>query len=103
MSVQEEIQYNLTVNTELAYNEVRKLEVVLMRVLSYIERLTGGHPELAKFINIIQSAITALRTLQMAIRAVELASGPIGWAYAATSVIAVGFSGYSIYETMRGV
>lgn len=98
-----EIQYSLSLNTDLTYSEVRKLETVLMRVLSYIERLTGDNPSLVKLINTIQSAITALRTLQSAIRAVEVASGPIGWAFAATSVVTAGFSGYSIYESITGV
>jgi hypothetical protein len=101
MSEANEIQYNLVVNTELSYNEVRKLEIILMRCLSYASRLTGSE-DLKKGIQVLQTAITTLRTLQIAMRAVQLASGPIGWAYAATSVIAVGFSGYSMYETIVG-
>ncbi len=101
MSEQNEIQYSLTVNTELTYNEIRKLETVLIRVLSYVERL-AGNADLTKLINIIQATITAVRSLQMALRALELASGPIGWAYAATGVVAAGFAGYSMYESTIG-
>jgi hypothetical protein len=97
-----EIQYVLTANTELAYSELRKLETVLIRITNYIERLTGS-PELRKLLNFIQATITAVRSLQMALRALEVASGPIGWAYAATSVAATGFSGYNIYESIVGV
>ena len=98
---EQEIQYSLTVNTELTYNEFRKLETVLFRVLSYIERMTGGNPELTRFINTIQATITALRTLQLAMRALQAASGPIGWAYAATSFIAVGFAGVSMLDASQ--
>jgi len=98
----EEIQFNLTVSTELTYTEIRKLEIVLMRVLGYMEQLTGDR-NLQKAINVIQATIVAIRSLQMAIRALQMASGPIGWAYAGTTVIAAGMSGYSIYESITGV
>lgn len=97
----EEIQYSLTVNTEVTYSEIRKLETVLMRVLNYIEKLTGGNPQLAKLINTVQAAIVALRTLQIAMKALQMASGPIGWAYAATSFVAVGFAGVSMLDASQ--
>ena len=101
MSLNEEIQYTLTVNTEMSYNNLRKLETVLMRVFNYIERFTGGDPNITKLINTVQAAIVALRTLQMAMRAVQMASGPIGWAYAATSMVAVGFAGVSMLDASQ--
>jgi hypothetical protein len=101
MSLTEEIQYSLTINTEVSYNNLRKLETVLMRVFSYIEKLSGGDPNLSKLINTIQAAIVALRTLQLAMRAVQAASGPIGWAYAATSFAAVGFAGLSMLDASQ--
>jgi hypothetical protein len=82
--------------------DIRKLEVSMMRILSYIERLTPGNTNLANLINFIQHVITTIRTLQMAIHALEIASGPIGWLYAGTSIAAYGFSGYSMYESLRG-
>jgi hypothetical protein len=102
MSETTEIQYNLTLNTEMTYNELRKLEIILMRCLSYASRLTGDE-NLKRGIQVLQQAITTLRTLQLTMRAVQMASGPIGWAYAATSLVGVGFSGYSMYETIVGV
>jgi len=101
MSAENEIQYSLTVNTELTYNQVRRLEIVLMRCLSYAEQLTGD-PNLKRGIQIMQQAITTLRTLQIAMRAVQMASGPIGWAYAGTTIIAAGLSGVSMYESIVG-
>lgn len=98
----EEVQWSLTVNTELTYSEVRKLETVLMRVLGYLRQFSGNE-NLNETIMLIQRTITAIHSLQMAIRALQMASGPVGWAYAATSVVAAGLSGYSIYESMIGV
>jgi hypothetical protein len=96
------LQYTLTVNTELSRMEVRRLEAVLMRTLSYIEMFTGGNRDIAKAVQLAQGAIVTFRSLQMAIRAAEMAAGPIGWAYAGVSVVAAGMSGYSLYESMIG-
>lgn len=93
MSEENTIQWTLAVNTEMTYSEIRKLEITLIRTLAYAQQLTGD-PNLKKGIQTIQSAVIALKTLQQTIRAVELASGPIGWAYAAvtafTTTIAMG-------------
>jgi hypothetical protein len=97
------IQYTLTVNTELSRSEIRKLETVLMRTLNYIQLFTGGNTDINKAINMAQAAITTFRSLQIAIRAAQLASGPIGWAYMGISLAAVAMSGYSMYEGMIGV
>ena len=85
------IQYSLAVNTEMAYSDVRKLEIVIMRCLEYAQRLTGDE-NLKNGIQTIQQAITALRSLQIAIRQLEIASGPLGWALALTSAVAAGAS-----------
>jgi hypothetical protein len=98
-----EIQYSLTVATRQLQRDINKVEVSMMRILSYIERLTPGNPSLSNLIQYAQQTITILRSLQMAIRAVQLASGPIGWLYAGTSIAAAGFTGYAMYESMRGV
>lgn len=102
MSQNNEIQYSFSINTELSTSQLRKLEVSLMRVLSYVERFTGGNPNLTKLISMMQATITTIRTLQAAIRALEIASGPIGWLYAGTSIVAAGFAGYSILEATTG-
>jgi hypothetical protein len=91
MSEQAEIQYNLTLNADMSFSEIRRLEIVLVRVMSYAQQLTGD-PNLKKGIQTIQQAIMSLRMLQIAIRAVQMASGPIGWIYAGTSVLAAGIS-----------
>jgi hypothetical protein len=85
------IAYALTVNTEMAYSDVKKLEIVLVRCLGYAERLTGD-PNLKNGINTVQNAIVALKSLQQVMRMTQIASGPIGWALLATSAIAAGVS-----------
>lgn len=98
-----EIQYSLTVNTEIAYNDIRKLEIVLMRCLSFASRLTGDE-NLKNSLRIIEKAIMTLRTLQITIKATQLAMagsmGPLGWAYAATSMAT---SGFALYDMTTGV
>lgn len=91
MSEDVEVQYSLTINTELTYSEIRKIEIMLVRVLGYIRRLTGNE-SLNQAIIWIQRAITTMRTLQMMVHAMEIASGPIGWAYAAVSAIGAAFA-----------
>jgi uncharacterized protein YaaW (UPF0174 family) len=85
------IQYALTVNTEMAYSDIRKLETVLIRCLGYAEQLTGD-PNLRKGLNTIQQTIVALRTLQQVMRMTMATSGPIGWAMLLTSAVATGAS-----------
>lgn len=106
-----EVEYTLTINTELVSGDIRKLEVSLMRILSYIERLTGGNPNLEKLINIIQKVITTIRSLQIALNtfntAVALSAagllGPVGWLYLGSSIAGAAFSGYSMYESLAGM
>jgi len=103
MSDSTEVEYTLTINTEMISGDVRKLEVSLMRILSYIQQLTGGNVELAKLITAIQKVIITIRSLQMAIRAAQLATGPIGWLYFGTTLVATAMSGYSMYESLAGM
>jgi hypothetical protein len=91
LSEENTIQWTLAVNTEMTYSEIHKLELTLIRTLAYAQQLTGD-PNLKKGIQTIQSTIIALKTLQQTMRAVELASGPIGWAYAAITAVAAGAS-----------
>lgn len=106
MSAHNEIEYTLTLNTQLTYSEIRKLEISMMRILGYIQRLTPGNTDLHRLIDTMQSAITVLRSMQIALHAVQIArmsaGDPIAWLSAGTTVVAVGFSGYSMYESMTG-
>ena len=101
------IEYTLTVNTELTRSEMRKLESSMMRILNLVQQFSGGDKNLNKLINTMQHTIVVLRSLQIALRAVQLArmsSGdPIAWLSAGTTVVAAGMSGYGMYESMIGV
>lgn len=96
------IQYSLTVNTELSYSEIRKLEIVLIRTLNYVEMFSGSK-DLNKALRLAQQSIIVFKSLQMSMRAAQMASGPLGWAYFGVSVVASGMAGYSMYESMIGV
>jgi hypothetical protein len=97
-----EIQYTLTLITRETQKEINKLETSLMRIAGYIQRFSGNQ-DLNRTLELIQRAIVTLKSLQMAIRAVQLASGPIGWLYAGTSIVAAGMSGMAIFESTSGV
>lgn len=96
-----EIEYTLVVNTTQFNSDIRKVESSLMRILSYVSMLNNGDPHLQKLIENTQRTINLMRSLQLAIRAVQLASGPVGWLYAGTSIIGAGLSGYGLYESLR--
>lgn len=99
---QNAIDYILTISTDITYSEVRKLEMSLMRIMTLVERFSGS-PELNKMLSYIQKSITALRQVQMAIRAVQAAEGPIGWLYAAVSVIGAATTvSTDMYDATRG-
>jgi hypothetical protein len=96
-----DIQLNLMLNTEMSYRDLRRLEISLLRIMRYVEQFSGNK-DLNKTLQLMEKAIITARTLQIAIRAVEAASGPIGWLYAGTTVVAAGMSGMSLLENTQG-
>lgn len=102
MSQQVEVDYLLTVNTGPSYNEIRRLEMSLMRLMSLVKQFSGNE-DINQLIDYIQKAIMIVRSLQIALRALQAASGPIGWLYAATTLLGTGaMIGGSFYTNMRG-
>ena len=87
-----EIEYTLTVNTEMARSEMRKLETTIQRILGDIRRLSGGNESIDAVTMKLQEAVTAYRAWQLAITALNMATGPIGWVYAGTAVIGAAFA-----------
>ena len=79
------IEYMLQLETENAYTAIRKLEITFMRMLTIIEKFSGGDPNIRNMINLLQRSIMWVNRLQMTIHAFEAAVGPIGWLYAAVS------------------
>jgi hypothetical protein len=99
MSEYHEIQYSLMLNAEMTYGELRKVEITMIRILSYIKRFCGDE-NIDKAIKKIEAVIMACRAAQIAIRALEAAEGPIGWAYAATTTVGAVIMGVTAVETL---
>ncbi len=79
-----EIEYGLLVNADAAYGDIRKVEIICMRLLSIVSKMAGGNPSLQNYINMIQKTVMWVRHLQMVLHAFEVAvkTGPLGWVYA---------------------
>jgi len=85
------ISFSLEVNVEDACREFRRLLAVAYRWMAIAERL--GLPEdVQRQIQSLQNLIRVLNSARLAIRAFEMASGPIGWAMAAASVVSAAFT-----------
>lgn len=85
----------------MTYSELRKIEIVMIRILSYVRRFCGNE-ELGKMLEYIEKAIMSLRMLQVTMRAIEMAEGPIGWAYAGVSMLGAGIMvGTEVYDVTR--
>jgi hypothetical protein len=91
MSEQHSIDYLLTVNIEPSYTNLRRLELILYRNMNYLKRLTGRE-DVAGAVSMLQNLIMWLRMAQIALRAFQMASGPVGWAYFATTAIGLAFT-----------
>jgi hypothetical protein len=100
MSQSQTIEYSLAINTDMAYSDIRKLEISLVRCLNLAQRFTGDE-DLKKGIQLMQKAIMTLRTLQMAYHAVQMArmaaGDPLAWFSAATMVAT---SAMTVYDTV---
>jgi len=87
---EETVTFNLEINLEPTYAEIKKFETVLMRSLSLLRRMTGSK-DVATAINAIQRLITIIRMLQVTMLAFQAATGPLGWAYLTVTAISTGF------------
>jgi hypothetical protein len=85
----------------MSYRDLKRLEISLLRIMRYVQDFSGNK-DLNKALQLMEKAIIMAKTLQMVIRAVEMASGPIGWLYAGTTVIAAGMSGMTLLENTTG-
>jgi len=97
----ETVTFNLELNVEQAYSEVRKLETALFRVLSMARR--AGLPEdLSRAFTMIQRQIMTVRMLTTALVALNMAlsaGSPAGVLLAITGFAGVGFS---MVDTLAG-
>jgi len=83
------IDFLLSINTEPTYREITKVETSIYRILEGVKRATGSE-DLASYVNYTQKVINMTRSALWAIHALEIASGPIGWLYAGTTILATG-------------
>lgn len=88
MSEYHEVQFSLALNADVTYGEIRKLEITLIRILGYIQRFSGDE-RIDKAVMKVEKLIMTIRYAQIAIRAFEIAEGPIGWIYALTTGVAM--------------
>lgn len=98
-----DVTFHLTVDTTKALHQIRMLETLLNRTLSLMRRF--GLPEdVEKGIMEVQRLIAALNALRLTILAVQAASGPIGWAFAAVGAVgtAISFVDLGWENEMRG-
>lgn len=92
------VSFSLQVNVEDTLAEIRRLQTVLYRSLSLLQRL--GLPEdVEKGIIFVRRMIAVLNELRLAILAVQAASGPIGWALALLGLAGAGFSYADMIES----
>ena len=91
MSEQHSIDYLLSVNIEPSYTNLRRLELILYRNMNYLKRLTGRE-DVAGAVDTLQKLIMWLRMAQITLHAFQLAAGPIGWAYFATTAVGLAFT-----------
>lgn len=85
--------------------ELRRVQTLLYRTLGLIRRL--GLPEdMEQAVVLVQRLISAMNQLRLAAIALQVASGPIGWALAAVSAVSAVWTGVewadSAYDQMRG-
>ena len=90
--------FNLELNVEQALSEVRRLETLVVRTLGLVKRF--GLPEdINSAISLIQRMTMTIRILHTAMIALQVASGPIGWALAAVGITAAAITAYDVaYE-----
>lgn len=100
---EETVTFNLEINLAPTYSEIRKLEAVLFRCLSIVERLSGDE-KIDALINKIQRAITIIRMFQVALHALQVVSGPVGWMFAITAGATAWITlNETIYDATRGM
>ena len=93
---EETVTFNLELNLNPTYSDLRKIEAIITRSMSLLRRYCGNEDIIAAS-EAITKFIALMRMLQITIHAVQIASGPLGWAYAA--VVGVSTASYA-YEMM---
>jgi len=80
-----QVSFSLEVNVEQALTDVRKLQTVLYRTLSLLQKF-AGEGNVGDAIRKFQRLIMITNQLRLALIALNAASGPVGWALALVGV-----------------
>lgn len=91
------IQYTLTILTGELEENSAKLEASLIRLAGYLQRMTGSE-DIRKFLNLVQDAMTSVRSMQQTIQLFYAASGPFGWLLAGVSALGTAFAVTSVVQ-----
>ena len=94
------ITFDLAVNVERAIDNCKRVESLVFRTISLMRRI--GLPEnideaIAKVVHLA----AVLNSLAAAMTAVQAASGPYGWAFAAVGLAATGISMWSFIDSVE--
>ena len=94
MSIADEtVSFSLEINVEPGYTEIRKVQTILSRTLSLVERACGRE-DFNVFIDSAQKAVmwaNRLRLALLALQAARMAAGdPLAWALAGLAVAEIG-------------
>lgn len=102
MAESTEVEYLLTINADVTFKQLQKVEAIIMRMLSFAKRLSGDE-NLDQLIMKLQQTISWVRSLQLAITAMQAAMIPgAGWLAAIWGGLALANSAFSAYDLVRG-
>jgi hypothetical protein len=79
MSEEETVTFNLELNVEQAYSNMRRLELLLYRTIALARRF-GLPDNVTEWFYLVQRAVLSIRMLQTSLMMLYTASGPVGWA-----------------------
>lgn len=79
----------------MGYHELRELETILQRTLRMLRASTGSE-DVKQSIIFYQRLITIVRMAQFTIRAFQVATGPIGWAFALSGLAMTGMTALDV-------
>jgi hypothetical protein len=85
------VTFNLEIDVSRTYDDVRKLETLLYRSFSLLNRL-GLPANIDQAIMKVQRLAMTIRLLHTSMLALEAASGPLGWALAIVGGISAAVS-----------
>lgn len=76
-------------NLQGNYRDINMIETSITRITRMFERLTGS-PEIKRALDELQRFIMLVRIAQATVHAFQVASGPIGWLFFVTGMVATG-------------